>query len=137
MGEKIMGDDYIHTEYGYEQLLKMLIMDQLSYDWDATNDEEHTHWNAFDTRSSIEDSGRWHEIIDGSVPVYTYAAIRTWLNLGMPDAKEEYGMDNSSTIIEQVMAGIYMWADQCVGENFESWHDEFVNGKNQVNEEDA
>lgn len=126
-----------YTEYEYRELLKSLFVEAFSYHWAKLDDDARNSESAFACRDALEYDGRWHEIIDGSVPVYTHAAIQTWLNLGMPDAKEEYGMDDKASIIEQVMAGIYMWADQFVGEMFEDWWSEFVADKTQVSLEDA
>lgn len=125
-----------YTEYEYRALLKSVFFEGLGYHWEKLSDDE-CEQSAFDCRDALEYDGRWHEMIDGSVPVYTHAAIQTWLNLGMPDASEHYGMADNAKIIEQVQAGIYYWADQFVGEMFEEWHQEFVADKTQVSLEDA
>lgn len=123
-----MPSDYTMTEYEYWYLLRDLFFEQLSFDWDRTTDEEHTHWTAELSREALEYDGRWHQIIDGSVPVYTYAAIETWLNVGMPEAEDYFG-ENAGTIVEQVMAGLYYWADSYCREFFDEWHEEFMEMK--------
>lgn len=125
-----------YTEYEYRRIIKDSFFEALAFHWGKLSDDEREQ-SAFDCRDALEYDGRWHEAIDGCVPVYTYSAIQTWLNLGMPDAKDEYGMADNATIIEQVMAGIYLWGDQYAGEMFEDWHEEFVRSVTQVTEEDA
>ena len=125
-----------YSEYEYEQHLKSYFMEELAYGWSCLSEDEYENWGAESVWEGLDYAGRSHEIIDNAVPVYTYSAISTWLNLGMPEA-EDYGLENSGTIVEQVMAGIYLWADAYVRENFENWHEEFVHSKTQVTTEDA
>lgn len=121
-----MGDGY--TEYEFGKLIEEVVKSELRNDWNATNDDEHAHWGAESTFEGYEYAGRWHEMIDGCVPVYNVDIVKTWLELGMPEG-EDYGDVYEGKIIQQMMIGIYWWADEYARERFELWHNEVVSAE--------
>lgn len=125
-----------YQEYEYMRILKDSVLEALTYYWEDLSDDEREDLTGENCFEWLDDHGRIHEVVDGCVPVYTYSGIQTWLNIGMPEA-EDYGGENTGTIVEQVMAGTYYWADAYVREMFDDWFEEFVLDKTKVTEEDA
>lgn len=117
-----------YTELEFERLVKSVFVSELRQDFTDLSVDERDDWNAESVYEGYEYAGRWHEIIDGLVPVYNVDIVETWLALGMPEA-EDYGDVNHGTIIRQMMVGIYWWADEYARQNFERWHEEVVSAE--------
>jgi hypothetical protein len=125
-----------YSEYQYRMIVKDSVLEAVNYYWEDLSDDERADLTGENCFEWLDEHGRIHEVVDGCVPVYTYSGIQTWLNIGMPEA-EDYGGENTGTIVEQVQAGIYYWADAYVREMFDDWFEEFVHSKTLITEEDA
>ena len=125
-----------YQEYEYRRILKDSVLEALVYYWEDLSDDEQADLTGEKCFEWLDEHGRIHEVVDGCIPVYTYSAIQTWLNIGMPEA-EDYGSENTGRIVEQAQAGTYYWADAYVREMFNDWFDEFVQGRTVISEEDA
>ena len=128
MEGEIMSERY--TEYEFKQDIKHWFVEELEADFKDLADDEREHWGAESVAEGMTDSGRFHEIVDGCVPIYNYQIVTLWLDCNMPEA-EDYGDVFEGDIIKQMMAGLYWWADEYARENFEDWHSEVVSGKEQ------
>ena len=117
-----------YTEYDFKRDIKAWFVEALEYDFKELADDEREHWGAESVAEGMKDSGSWHEIVDGSVPIYNYGIVTLWSELNMPEAAD-YGDENAGEIIRQMMVGIYYWADEYARENFEDWHNEVVSKK--------
>lgn len=114
-----------YTELEFERLIESVFVSELRSDFTDLSVDERDDWNAESVYEGYEYAGRWHEIIDGLVPIYNVDIVETWLALGMPEA-EDYGDVNTGEIIRQMMIGIYYWADEYARQNFERWHEAVV-----------
>ena len=126
-----------YTEYDFKRDIKAWFVEALEYDWKEFikgdfSDADKDAWTAKYVLEEYEHNGKFHEIVDGCVPIYNYDIGTLWLNLNMPEA-EDYGSVFEGEIIKQMMAGIYWWADDFARENFEGWHNEVVKQKEEVN----
>jgi hypothetical protein len=122
-----MGDGY--TEYEFSKLIEEVVKSELRGDFTDLSVDEHDAWNAESVFEGYEYAGRWHEIVDGLVPVYNVDIVKTWLELGMPEG-DEWGHDvTEMPIIQQMMVGIYGWADEYARDHFERWHEEIVSAE--------
>ena len=126
-----------YTEYECREDIKRWFVEALEYDWKEFikgdfSDADKDAWTAKYVLEEYEYNGRFHEIVDGCVPVYNHEIVTLWLDLNMPEAAE-YGDENVGEIIRQMMVGIYYWADEYARKNFEDWHNEVVKQKEEVN----
>ena len=117
-----------YTELEFERLIESVFVSELRGDFTDLSVDERDDWNAESVYEGYEYAGRWHEIIDGLVPIYNVDIVETWLALGMPQA-EDYGDENTGEIIKQMMVGIYYWADEYARQNFEGWHENVVSAE--------
>ena len=113
------------NQYDFVRLIEGVFVDALRYDWRELADDEREAWGAESVAEGWEYSGRFHELVDGLVPIYNRDIVKLWLDLGMPDANEMAGHEVSEmTIIQQMQVGIYCWAEDYARQNFEAWHEE-------------
>jgi hypothetical protein len=115
------------NRYDYVRIIEALFADQLRYDWaDLSDDEKARGGNAESVAEGWEYSGKFHELVDGLVPIYTVDIVRLWLDLGMPEA-EDWGHEVSEmNMIQQMSVGIYYWTEGYARQNFEGWFDEVI-----------
>ena len=112
------------NRYDFAQQIEYNFIEQLRWDWRELADDERDAWGAESVAEGWEYSGRFHELVDGLVPIFTTDVVKLWLDLGMPDGNEMYGHDVSELdIIQQMKVGIYCWCEDYARRHFETYHE--------------
>jgi hypothetical protein len=113
------------NQYDYVAQIESNFIEMIRWDWDRLADDERDGWlDGDNVLEQYDYNGRFQEMLDGLVPIYTRDIVKLWLSLGMPDANEMAGHDVSELdIIQQMKVGIYCWAEDYARRHFVTYHE--------------